>query len=597
MTFSTRESGARRLESTGRRTDRQPNGDPVTTVPAAFTGGDGDISRIPPQDTDAEQAVLGSIMLSRDALDDVAEIVTGRDFYRPAHETIYRTALDLHARGERVDPITLAAELTRRGELARVGGASYLHTLVNAVPTAANAEYYAEIIREKAVLRRIVEAGTRIAQLGFDQCGDLDEIRGAVEAEIHAALMNRGDELPYTYIGDGIEPVIDELQARQNGSMDTQGILTGLYDLDGVTGGFKGGQLIVIGARPAMGKSTLALDFARAAAFRQNVPVAFFSLEMGQRELIKRTLSAEGRVALHHIEHANLTEDDWHKIAVVHSSIKGEHPDPDGAPLIIDDSPNLTLATIQSRARRMQRRHHIGMVIVDYLQLLTAGTGKRHQPRHEEVAELSRNLKLMAKELDVPVIALSQLNRGPEQTADKVPMLSHLRESGAVEQDADIVILLHREDAYDKESARAGEADLIIAKHRGGPTTTVTAAAQLHYSRFANMSPEPEGYHMPRRETPAKAPVALPTPRPVPSANQDPAAAHAQTQPPASSLPADDLPAAAPVPARDAVPATLDGRRVADAEQLAGETGEHQDCGAATGTTSGSTRLSATTVC
>ncbi|MFI9360172.1 replicative DNA helicase [Kitasatospora sp. NPDC053057] len=443
-------------------------------------GGVDGFERVPPQDLAAEQSVLGGMLLSKDAIADVVEVLKPADYYRPAHEMVHGAILDLYARGEPADPITVAGELTKRGELQRVGGASYLHTLVNSVPTAANAEYYAQIVHERAVLRRLVEAGTRIAGMGYAAEGDVDEIVNAAQAEIYAVTEQRTNE-DYAPLADIMEGALDEIEAigSRNGQMS--GVPTGFADFDQLTNGLHPGQMIVIAARPAMGKSTLALDFARACSIHHKLPSVIFSLEMGRNEIAMRLLSAEARVALHHMRSGNMTDDDWTRVA-------RRMPDVSEAPLFIDDSPNLSMMEIRAKCRRLKQRNDIKLIVIDYLQLMQSGGSRRAENRQQEVSDMSRNLKLLAKELEVPVIALSQLNRGPEQRTDKRPMVSDLRESGSIEQDADMVILLHREDAYEKESPRAGEADLIVAKHRNGPTATITVAFQGHYSRFVDMT-------------------------------------------------------------------------------------------------------------
>ncbi|WP_371682538.1 replicative DNA helicase [Kitasatospora sp. MMS16-BH015] len=881
------------------------------------SGGEG-FERVPPQDLAAEQSVLGGMLLSKDAIADVVEVLKPHDYYRPAHELVHSAILDLYARGEPADPITVASELTKRGELARVGGASYLHTLVNSVPTAANAEYYAEIVHERAVLRRLVEAGTRIAGMGYAAEGDVDEIVNAAQAEIYAVTEQRTSE-DYAPLADIMEGALDEIEAIGSRQGQMSGVPTGFADLDALTNGLHPGQMIVIAARPAMGKclssdttitdaatgeritiadfvrrgqdgehlevhtlddrwqlsavqpsdfidngrravlklttqlgrsitatpnhpfrtlrgwvpleelqpgdriavardlqagasaelpsalvaltgyllgdgcisrgtpdltafsaairrdadrwarqlslrpehsmarpcrdrgcpdfdraehqhpslvrfssavrggnplvarlrelglwgttshtkfvpevffrlsepqialflsrlyatdgwasvsepgnqpqigycsvserlardvahlllrlgivakvvrrtvayqgerrpafqvlvhdidqirtfaarvgifskeaqlaevlatfgervgrpnldlvpsevwelilaekgelswaevsartgrprshnwhvgqavsrhrlmelakaldsralldlassdvqwdavesvvpageeqvydltvdgthnfvandivvhnSTLALDFSRACSITNGLPSVIFSLEMGRNEIAMRLLSAEARVALHHMRSGQMTDDDWTRVA-------RRMPDVTAAPLYIDDSPNLSMMEIRAKCRRLKQRADLKLVVIDYLQLMQSGGSRRAENRQQEVSDMSRNLKLLAKELEVPVIALSQLNRGPEQRTDKKPMVSDLRESGSIEQDADMVILLHREDAYEKESPRAGEADLIVAKHRNGPTATITVAFQGHYSRFVDMTRE-----------------------------------------------------------------------------------------------------------
>ncbi|GAA4657893.1 replicative DNA helicase [Streptomyces chumphonensis] len=467
-----------RLPVSRPRRGGEPEGEQHDRSHDSFSGST--FERVPPQDLAAEQSVLGGMLLSKEAIADVVEVLQGQDFYRPAHETIYQAVLDLYAKGEPADPITVAAELTRRGELTKVGGNGYLHSLVQTVPTAANAEYYAEIVHERAVLRRLVEAGTRITQMGYAADGDVDEIVNSAQAEIYAVTEQRTSE-DYLPLNEIMEGALDEIEAIGSRSGQMTGVPTGFTDLDSLTNGLHPGQMVVIAARPAMGKSTLALDFARACSIRNNLPSVIFSLEMGRNEIAMRLLSAEARVALHHMRSGSMTDDDWNKIA-------RQMPQVTDAPLYIDDSPNLTMMEIRAKCRRLKQRNDLQLIVIDYLQLMQSGGSRRPESRQQEVSEMSRNLKLLAKELEVPVIALSQLNRGPEQRTDKKPMVSDLRESGSIEQDADMVILLHREDAYEKESPRAGEADLIVAKHRNGPTATITVAFQGHYSRFVDMA-------------------------------------------------------------------------------------------------------------
>ncbi len=438
-----------------------------------------EFERTPPQDVAAEQCVLGGMLLSKDAIADVVEVIRGHDFYRPAHELIYEAALDLYGRGEPADAVTVAAELTKRGEIGRIGGAPYLHTLISSVPTAANAGYYARIVRERAILRRLVEAGTKIVQMGYAvDGGDVDDIVDSAQAEVYAVTERRTSE-DYAPLAALMEGTLDEIEAIQAHDGRMVGVPTGFADLDQLTNGLHPGQMIVVAARPAVGKSTLGLDVARSAAIKHQLTTVIFSLEMGRNEITMRLLSAEARVALHHMRSGTMSDDDWAKLA----RKMGEVSD---APLFIDDSPNMSMMEIRAKARRLKQRHNLKLVIIDYLQLMQSG--KRIESRQQEVSEFSRALKLLAKELEVPVIAISQLNRGPEQRTDKKPQMSDLRESGSIEQDADMVILLHREELYERESPRAGEADFIVAKHRNGPTATITVAFQGHYSRFVDMA-------------------------------------------------------------------------------------------------------------
>jgi replicative DNA helicase len=441
-----------------------------------------DFDRQPPQDVQAEQSVLGGMLLSKDAIADVVEVLRAGDFYRPAHQIVYDTILDLYGRGEPADAVTVSAELTRSGQLMRVGGTPYLHTLISSVPTAANAGFYAEIVAERATLRRLVEAGTRIVQLGYGaaagQGGDVDEVVDRAQAEIYDVTERRTSE-DYVRLEQLLQGTMDEIDAISSRGGQNIGVPTGFSELDQITNGLHPGQMVILAARPAIGKSTLALDFSRACSIRHGMTSAIFSLEMSKSEITMRLLSAEAKVPLHHMRSGHMSDDDWARLA----RRMGEVAD---APLYIDDSPNLTMMEIRAKARRLRQRHDLRLVVVDYLQLMTSG--KRVENRQVEVSEFSRSLKLLAKELEVPVIAISQLNRGPEQRTDKKPLLSDLRESGSLEQDADMVVLLHREDAYERESPRAGEADLILAKHRNGPTGTVTVAFQGHYSRFVDMA-------------------------------------------------------------------------------------------------------------
>jgi replicative DNA helicase len=451
----------------------------VSVAEFEVAASDSPFDRTPPQDLTAEQCVLGGMLLSKDAIADVVEVLRPGDFYKPAHQTVYDAVLDLYGRGEPADPITVSAELTKRGEIARIGGAPYLHELISSVPTAANAGYYALIVRERAVLRRLVEAGTKIVQLGYGaDGGDADDIVDRAQAELFSVTERRtGDD--YLPLSELMQPTLDEIDAISSRGGAMVGVPTGFADLDRLTNGLHGGQLVVVAARPAMGKSTLGLDFCRSASVRHRLTSVIFSLEMGRNEITMRLLSAEAKVALHAMRSGTMSEDDWTKIARTMSSVEQ-------APLYIDDSPNMSMMEIRAKCRRLKQRHDLRLVVVDYLQLMSSG--KRIESRQQEVAEFSRSLKLLAKELDVPVIAISQLNRGPEQRTDKRPLLSDLRESGAIEQDADMVVLLHREDAYERESERAGEADLIVAKHRNGPTANVVVAFQGHYARFVDMA-------------------------------------------------------------------------------------------------------------
>ncbi|GAB2580517.1 replicative DNA helicase [Paractinoplanes abujensis] len=442
----------------------------------------GAFDKSPPQDVAAEQGVLGGMLLSKDAIADVVEILKTNDFYRPVHATIFDTILDLYGRGEPADALTVAASLADSGDLQRIGGVPYLHTLIESVPTAANAAYYARIVGERAILRRVVEAGTKIVQLGYGANGnggrDVDDIVDLAQQAIYDVTEKRVSE-DYAALGDMLQPTLDEIEAVGAAGGVMSGVPTGFSDLDRLLNGLHPGQLIIVAGRPGLGKSTASMDFARNAAIRHNCASAIFSLEMSKIEMVMRLLSAEARVPLHVLRSGQLTDDDWSKLARRMGEISE-------APIFVDDTPNMNLMEIRAKARRLKQRNNLKLLVIDYLQLMSSP--KRTESRQQEVSELSRGLKLLAKEIECPVIGVSQLNRGPEQRTDKRPQLSDLRESGSIEQDADVVILLHRDDYYDKESPRAGEADFIVAKHRNGPTDTVTVAAQLHLSRFVDMA-------------------------------------------------------------------------------------------------------------
>lgn len=430
--------------------------------------------RIPPNDTAAEQCVLGGMLLSADAIGQVVEFLRTVDFYRPAHATIYDAILTLYNRGEPVDPMTVTAALARTGDTERTGGAPYLHTLVNTVPVAANAGYYARRVRELSDQRHLIALGTRITQIGFEGPRDTDDNpldrAGALFFDAVAGRTTGGVVSPAALVRETLEEIGSDVQA---------GLMTGFADLDRLLNGLHPGQLLIIAGRPGMGKSVIGMDIARSVALRQGHAVQVCNLEMSRVEVMKRVLSAETRIPFIRLRDESLAPHEWAQLTERGGAISE-------APLFVDDSPGQTLTTIRASARRMKQRHNIKLIVVDYLQLMTSG--RRVESRQQEVSDLSRGLKLLAKELEVPVVAISQLNRGPEQRTDKRPQLSDLRESGSLEQDPDVVILLHRDDYYDKESPRAGEADFIVAKHRNGPTDTITVAAQLHTMRFVDMA-------------------------------------------------------------------------------------------------------------
>ena len=384
----------------------------VHSQPHPHTHYERDDRRHPPHNLHAEQSVLGGMLLSKDAIADVLERLRPADFYRPIHQTIYEVVLDLYGRGEPADAVTVAAELDRRGLLARSGGAPYLHTLISTVPTAANAGYYASTVAEKAVLRRLVQAGTRVVQYGYAGAdgSDVAEVVDRAQAEVYDVTDDRGSQ-DYAPLSDLIQDTLDEIDAIQSGGHLTPGVPTGFAELDDLTTGLHGGQMVIVAGRPGQGKSTLAMDFMRSCSIKHRMASIIFSLEMSRSEIVMRLLSAEARIKLTDMRSGHLSDDDWARMAQTMSEITD-------APMYIDDSPNLTMMEIRAKARRLKQKTDLRLIAVDYLQLMTSG--KRVESRQAEVAEFSRNLKLLAKELDVPVIAISQLNRGPEQRTDKI---------------------------------------------------------------------------------------------------------------------------------------------------------------------------------
>ncbi|MEV5560454.1 replicative DNA helicase [Nonomuraea wenchangensis] len=379
--------------------------------------------RTPPHNIEAEQSVLGGMLLSKDAIADVVEIIRADDFYRPAHQMVYEVITDLYGRGEPADAVTVFDELQKRGEMARVGGAAYLHTLTAVVPTAANAGYYAKIVREQAILRRLIEAGTRIVSYGYGgQNEEVDDLVDRAQAEIYKVTERRTSE-DYAPLADIMPGALDELEAIGSRGGQMVGVPTGFQDLDQLTNGLHPGQMIVVAARPAIGKSTLGLDFARSAAIKNGMTTVIFSLEMSRNEITMRLLSAEARVALHAMRSGMMSDEDWTRLARRMSEVAE-------APLFIDDSPNMSMMEIRAKCRRLKQRNDLRFVVIDYLQLMSSP--KKTESRQNEVSEISRAIKLLAKELEVPVIAISQLNRGPEQRTDKRPQVSDLRESGCL---------------------------------------------------------------------------------------------------------------------------------------------------------------------
>jgi replicative DNA helicase len=434
--------------------------------------------RVPPHNVEAEESDLGSMLLSKDAIAEVLELLREDDFYRPAHRTVFHSVLELYGHGDAVDADTVQEELRRNGALADIGGAPFLHTLVASVPTAANASYYARIVKEAGVLRRLIDVGTQIVQLGFETPQDTERAVDIAESLVYQVAQGRVTE-DYHSLRDVLTGTLEAIERLHEDHREITGVPTGFGDLDRLTSGLQPANLVIVAARPAVGKSTLGLDVARHAAVKAGVPTVVFSLEMSKTELVQRLMCAECTVDMQRLRTGRMEESDWTRL----TRSLGKLAD---APLFIDDSPGTTMMEIRAKCRRLKQRHGLGLVVVDYQQLMQPS--RRFENRQQEVSEISRSLKLLAKELEVPVIAISQLSRQTEARSDRRPMLSDLRESGALEQDSDVVLFIYRDELYDPESPRKGEADLILAKHRNGPTDTVTVTFQGQYSRFAPMA-------------------------------------------------------------------------------------------------------------
>ena len=437
-------------------------------------------NRLPPQDTDAEESILSAILIDNEALFDVVEILTPEDFYRASHQKIYSAITGLFTRNEPVDLVTLANILKERKHLEEVGGAAYLAQLVNEVPLAVNAAHHAKIVHEKASLRRLIHNANEITKRCFEDTGDVDEIINFAENAIFAISENK-IKPSFHSISSIIDRNIDELEERQANKTLLTGVPTGFSRLDALTSGLQGSDLIILAARPAMGKTAFALNIARNAAVDTGIPTAIFSLEMSKEQLSMRMLCAESRVDSSKIRGGFFGRDDWERITEAAGVLSQ-------APLYIDDSPDISAMEIRAKARRLKMDKGLGLVIIDYLQLMRGRLGAER--RDLEISEISRALKILAKELSLPVVALSQLNRKLEERSDKRPMLSDLRESGALEQDADVVAFIYRDEIYNKEenNPNRNKAEIILAKQRSGPVGTAHLAFLSTYTRFEDLA-------------------------------------------------------------------------------------------------------------
>jgi replicative DNA helicase len=434
--------------------------------------------RLPPQNIEAEQAVLGAIFLEPSALTVASEILIPEDFYRASHQKIFNAMLKLNDEGKVVDLVTVTEELAAAKLIEDTGGVSYLSELASSVPTAANIEYYARIVEEKSLLRRLIRTATEIASDGYSREDEVEALLSEAEKNI-LAVAQRKNAGAFHNIKDVLVRTYDNIEQMHQRAGEITGLETGFIELDRMTAGFQRNDLIIVGARPSVGKTAFALNIAQNVAHKTGENIAIFSLEMGAEQLVMRLLCAEGNIDAQRLRTGSLTDDDWGKLTMAMGSLSNSG-------IFIDDTPGVRISDIRSKCRRLKQEHGLGMILIDYLQLIL-GSGRSGENRQQEVSEISRSLKQLARELQIPVIALSQLSRGVEQRQDKRPMMSDIRESGSIEQDADIVAFLYRDDYYDKESENKNIIEIIIAKQRNGPTGTVSLAFVKEYNKFVNL--------------------------------------------------------------------------------------------------------------
>ena len=437
-----------------------------------------ELGKVPPHDVEAEQAVIGSMLTDNEAVTSSIEVLKESDFYREDNKIIFSAMLNLYNRSEPIDLITVKSELEAMGKIDQVGGIEYLAELPEKVPTTANASKYINIVHEKSILRNLIKTANEIIELGYDPTENVEDIMDGAEKKIFNLIQDR-DQKGYTHIKDILVESFTKLEELYNRKQNITGLPTGFVDLDNRTAGLHGSEFILIAARPAMGKSAFVLNIATNVALRANVPVAIFSLEMSKDQMVNRILCSEAMVDSNKLRTGKLEEDDWAKLAGTIGPLSD-------AGIYIDDTPGISIMEIRARCRKMKLEKNIGLVIIDYLQLVQA-SNKRNGSREQDIAEISRSLKILAKELNIPVIALSQLSRAVEQRPDHRPMLSDLRESGAIEQDADIVMFLYRDDYYHEDSDKKNIAEVIIAKQRSGSTGTVDLGWLGSYTKFVNL--------------------------------------------------------------------------------------------------------------
>ena len=449
------------------------NADVATIAPSTQS------APVPPQNLDAEESVLGAMMLSPGAIGAVSEVLDASDFYRESHAKVYRCALSLYARGEPVDAITLVDELEERGELEGAGGRSRIHELAALVPATSNAGHYAKIVREMATLRGLIRAGGEVARLGWDRPGDASDLVDQAEQIVFELSQSR-ISTEFSHIEALLKESFERITALYEAGEDITGVPSGFRDIDRMTGGFQPGNLIIVAARPSMGKSALGLGIAANLGVRHQVPVALFTLEMSKSEVTQRLMCSEAKVESNRLRTGKLAVDDWPRLTAACDKLAK-------SPIYVDDMGSITMMEIRAKARRLKTQEPtLGLIIVDYLQLMTSGASVEN--RVQEVSQISRQLKVLARDLDTPVLAMSQLSRAVEQRHDKRPILSDLRESGAIEQDADLVFFIYRDEYYNEESEQQGLAEVICAKHRNGPTGAEKLSFMKRYAKFADLA-------------------------------------------------------------------------------------------------------------
>ena len=437
-----------------------------------------ELGRIPPHDIEAEQAIIGSMLTDKDAVIAAVEVLQEQDFYREDNKIIYSAILNLYNRAEPIDIITLKSELKSMGKFEAVGGLEYIVQLPDKVPTTSNVEQYIKIVEEKSMLRALIKTADELITLGYDPTQEVEQVIDTAEKKIFQ-VMQKKNQKGYSSIKDILVDTFTQLEQLYNQKESITGVPTGFVDLDYRTSGLHNSDLILVAARPAMGKSAFALNIATNAAVRAKVPVAIFSLEMSKEQMTNRILCSEAMVDSAKVRTGKIDDDEWAKLAATSGELSE-------AGIYIDDTPGISIMEIRAKCRKMKLEKNIGLVVIDYLQLVQ-GSNKKGGSREQEIAEISRSLKILAKEIDVPVIALSQLSRAPEQRIDHRPMLSDLRESGSIEQDADIVMFLYRDDYYNEDTEKKNIAEVIIAKHRSGATGTLELLWLANYTKFANI--------------------------------------------------------------------------------------------------------------